>query len=320
MPIISVSDFEKRTSAGLRQGERFAAIVTCLKAYHRTPSSANLKALRTALDRWQGGHNIVGGARDSWKLDRRNQIRGKGHPIEELGNWVDRKLIEPALLALRDAAADVLKAYGDSMDHHYRGSLIGLFLGNPVDSVEPLYCMYYWDADALWQKRLNAIGAPPKTNAFCVPLTSAQKQGPGCATVRIKDDVAPTNRQIEFSSGLDHHDLFHELLHWCTHQTFETYTHGMADKMLGKFIREGLTEYLTRSGLSEWNKGGYIDFFPIWKELFDNGTVTLKDVILPYFHGVGVSAFCASVEPVITANQGYKDGKRAAFRAAFGVV
>jgi len=235
-----------------------------------------------------------------------------GHPIEDLTNSVDRKLVEPALLALRDAASDVLTAYGDMMDHLYRGSMMQMFMGNPMDSVEPMYCFYYWEDTGRWQQRLNAIGAPNKTNAFCMAMNTAQKHPsiPGSALVRIKSDAAPANRQIEFGLNPDHHSLAHELLHWCTHQVFEDYTHGLADKTLGKFIREGLTEWLTRNGLSEWDKGGYIDFFPIWKELIDNGDVTIKDIIMPYFHGVGVSTFCTRVQPLIEQNEGYKTGRK----------
>jgi len=309
MPIMSVKEFEKRTKVGLFRGDRLKAIADRLKGYHADPSVFNLRALKEALDRWQSGHRD--GDRDSWRQDRRNQVPGKGNPIEDLSNWVDRKLVEPGLIALRDAALDIEQAYGDMMDHTYRRNLIEMFLGNPIDSTEPVYCFYYWDDDARWTQRLNTVGAPPKTNAFCMPMHLADKDPTirGSALVRIKADFAPANRQIEFSSkpGI-HHSVAHELLHWCTHETFEDYSHNMADKTLGKFFREGITEWLTRNALDEWDRGGYADFFPIWKDLVDDGNLSLNELILPYFHGVGVQTFCDKVKPSIEANEQYQLG------------
>lgn len=311
MPLMSVKEFEKRTKTRAIRGEKLKAIADRLKDYHRDPSLPNLQALRDALDRWQGRHRLPFGAPDSWKQDRRNQVPDKGHPIEDLSNWVDRKLIEPGLLALRDAASDIEQTYGDKMDHLYRGNLIEMFLGNPVDSVDPVYCVYYWADGAKWQRRLGMVGAPPKTDAFCVKMSLADKHPsmPGSALVHIKADFAPANRQIEFGSNPDHHAVVHELLHWCTHQVFEDYTHAMADKTLGKFIREGITEWLTRNGLKEWGKGGYIDFFPIWKDMVDGDVVSLREIILPYFHGVNVQTFCDKVIPSIQGDQRYKEGR-----------
>jgi len=310
MPIMSVKEFEKRTSVGIKRGERFDNIVACLKEYHRTLSHADLLSLRKALTMWQGHHRLVGAAPDSWKLDRRNQIKGKGHPVEELDNWVSRKLIEPTLLVVKSAATDVLKAYGDSMDHVYRANLIEMFTVNPADSADPLYCFYYSEKSAEWTTRLTSIGAPPKTTAFCVPMETKDRTPNAVGmTVRIKSDSPPMNRQIEFGPNPDHGDLFHEFLHWCTHKQFEDHTkNNIADKTLSKFIREGLTEWLTRRGLNIVNRNGYIDFYPIWKEICDNGVVKLNEIVLAYFHGVNLAGFCQKVTPVIQANDDYKTG------------
>jgi hypothetical protein len=154
---------------------------------------------------------------ETWKFDRRNQVAGQGQPVEELQNWVDRKLQEPALRAITSAAQYIAQGIRQRPGPELPVLLDQDVPGNVLDSSKAPACYYAWEDAGHWSARLKVVNAPPKTDPFCVPMKLIAKQGNNYTLVRIQTDEPPQSRQIEFGPNPRLRDLFHELLHWCCH-------------------------------------------------------------------------------------------------------
>jgi hypothetical protein len=103
-------------------------------------------------------------------------------------------------------------------------------------------------------------------------------------------------------STLDHHTLVHEILHWTTHASFEKYTkdhYGSGTQ--GKLIREGITEWLTRTALGDMDNGSYRDLIPIVKGIAQ--VWNLSQLHAAYFRGEKNSAFCDSYVIAVEKNK-----------------
>jgi hypothetical protein len=328
MPFMSVTEFEKRTSILFTtRGDKLKAIAQKLQAYNQASTIDNLDELRQALNRWKTAHNPTGTA-DGWKQDRRNTVKDQKSPIEELDAAVTRQYREEARLALAAAVRTLDSAYATDMKPEYREALIDTFHNTFPSNTLPLTC-YVWyrpnlqNGQRMWSAYLKEAGATDvqgKTDGLTVPLDGSDLATANAwlDTNRKPADLAvvgryvtagnqaPRNRVIS-TSDLEAHTLVHEMLHWVTHHDFREYTYtAIKDAQLAKFIREGLTEWLTRKGMNEWNKGGYGDLVPHWQNIMSSNALSFADVKVAFFQGRDVSGFCKEVERVVAANKGYQ--------------
>jgi hypothetical protein len=328
MPFMSVNEFERRTSVLLAvRGDRLKDIARKLNAYNLAPTVDNLDDLRKALKNWKMAHNAPSNP-DAWKTDRRNTGKGQGNPIEELDGEVNRQYREEARTALAEAVRALDRTYGAALDPAYRKDMLATLHNTVPHAPRPLDCFVWFRSTvplgrSLWENLLKAVGATDdqgKTDGLTVPRDAGQAAGlnakldannvtADCAVVgryATRGDDAPGNRVISVST-LSRHTVVHELLHWVTHETFRKFTYDdIKDAMLGKFIREGLTEWLTRSGLNEWDKGGYVDLVPVWQDIMASNAVSVADLTAAFFRGKDVKGVCVELGKVTAKNTLYQ--------------
>lgn len=313
---MSVKEFEDRTSVTMaKRGPSLSRISDKLKAYIKTPGDAQLKELWYALDGWQSHHLADPKDHESWSADRRN----KKSAITDLTNWVKRKMNEDAILAFKRAATLINQIYGPSMDDQYHQHFVDIFVNSEVDSTEPFTSIIHWKNQNHWNNRLAQVGCTESqgtTNGFTTAwdgptIASATKQL--CAG--IKGLTAPLDRIVEVFD-LNHHSICHELLHWVTHESFKKHFASMADGDLRKYINEGLTEWLTRKALNEWDTGGYVDFIPLWKRMATDNTVVYYSALSnAYFKGKNLDELQTKIEAYTKTDKDYQDAKKAAMIA-----
>lgn len=308
---MSVKEFESRTSLMALRGAKLNLISLRLKEYIQDPSDQTLQNLWLALDNWQKAHSPAGSP-DGWMQDRRNA----GGAIADLTNWVKRKTNADAIIAFRRAAIDIHDAYGNMMDETYRKPLVDIFINSEVDSVQPFTSLIHYRNQQHWQDRLIAKGWKPsqgKTDG----LTSAWTAGDIAFTSRkmfaaIPGQTPPLNRIVEVPV-LNHHTISHELLHWVTHESFKAFFSNSFSPYLRPFIMEGLTEFLTRKALNEWDQGGYVDLVPLWvKMMSSNKAVHIADIEKAYFRGSELEAFQRKIRTYTSQDPDYQKAQGAA--------
>lgn len=335
---MSVNDFKTRSHIALTgRGDKLTAIADKLQQYNVSPTIGHLDELRVALDSWKMAHSKNG--LDSWKLDRRNVVKGKNNPVEELDEAVMGQYREEARLALAKAARSLDTAFGTDMDRTYHTQLVDTFINTSATSAQPLKCFVWFRtgshklADNFWQVRLKqagAVDAQGPTNGLTESQSTSNvnawnnwldtnhaKKGFAVVGRYTTAGAAPPKDRIIETSTLELHTVAHEMLHWATHETFADHTKtAIRDATLGKFIREGITEWLTRRGLNQWNQGGYTDMVPIWNEIMNSNAVSFNDLSEAYFRGKDVKDFCDEIANITKTNTTYQTAKTLAQQKA----
>jgi hypothetical protein len=339
MAFMSQKDFEKRTSVTFAsRGDRLKAIGTALNAYNHAPTLDNLETLREALERWKAGHG-------NWRQDRRNTVKPNDRPIEELDNAIKTQFQEEARQALASAAKSLDHAYGPSMHAAYSRSMADTFI-NPKCSAltnppPPLKCFIWYrennqKAKTMFDRVLQSAGYDAARQGATDGLTlsySAEMVNQQNAwldqSLSTETRITVIGRTVTAGGGppedriiqtntLDHHTLSHEMLHWVTHADFADYAHTkITDQNMGKVIREGITEWLTRRALNAWNNGGYRDLVPVVVEVMNSGPITLDKLAEAYFRGKTVAEFCTAFAKAVNNTASYRTLQQEALKAMF---
>lgn len=323
MPLISAPELRRRTHITISsRGQRMEDLITALALYHTSPTLVHLEDLWAKFDLWKFGH-------PNWKQDRRNLVPGMNRPLEELDTELRSLFRETARAALNQAVRAIIHVYGAKLDPVYHKALLDTFVNNTNSATLP--CFVWFRKSNLWQTRLVGSGWKPAqgvTNGLTVAEKPADilnynawiKQQNFATNLELVGEYqpsgtsAPGDRFIQVNT-LDHHTLTHEMLHWCTHATFENISHTQYQGHIGTLIREGITEWLTREALQQPNTGGYTDLVPITENVVTR--IKLDSLFDAYFKGLQVKAFCDGFKSEANKNADFKAAEKRMLLAAF---
>jgi hypothetical protein len=315
MPLMSAVELRRRTHITLSsRGDHMEDIIAALALYHHGPTLQNLEALWKAFSVWKAIHN-------NWKQDRRNLVAGMNRPLEELDTALRQIFVDLARASLASAARTIGRAFGDQMDPVYRQAMIDTFINPPAIPASDPKCFVWFRNSNAWSVRLQSVGwqdTQGATTGFTMVEEAddvRQYNNHYAAPAQVEKLVLvgsyisggvtpPGNRMIQVST-LDHHTLVHEMLHWTTHASFEKYAKAQYGKgNQGKLIREGITEWLTRTALGDMDNGTYRDLIPIVKGIAQRWN--LSQVHAAYFRGEKNSAFCDGYVAAVEKNPLYQ--------------
>jgi hypothetical protein len=211
-----------------------------------------------------------------------------------------------AVTELTDAATRVRSFYAGHLDSSYAGALTTTFIA----PLRPTCFRWHKCArtDAAWTDRITKdlprygyrTGGKTGTTegAFTIPWVNPDPD------VDLAGSKPPYNRCIEFPQP-NKDSLIHEVLHWCTHEAFDTALHGMADANERALVKEGTTEWLKRELTGQPDQGDYADLMAEYRKAILK--VDPGDVKRAYFRGAGVDAVIAELLSDYRAEQKRKD-------------
>ncbi len=112
-------------------------------------------------------------------------------------------------------------------------------------------------------------------------------------------DLAPANRVIFLKESWAEPTIFHELLHWCTHEDYELEAKEYTDDDQNNAIIEGVTEYLSRIGHP--GRTNFPDQLSQVEAALKAPALTERALQDAYFRGAGVTGvakiIAASAKP-----------------------
>jgi hypothetical protein len=217
-------------------------------------------------------------------------------------NVYSKKVNRPAITAFRDAADQVLRKYGNSMEGCYGAALRAVFIQGNVNAPDYLFCMRWHKTELAWMQRVNEIGRKfgntgGKTGATESALTMSWGTIKEPA-VDIVNKHAPFNRVIEIRDPNEIGTLIHEILHWVTHKSYQDAV-NLLDGNERRFVHEGATEWLKRNLTGNWANGGYGDVFESFDDfVVKSGAVVPNDIQRAYFSGTNVTTVITALRQV----------------------
>ena len=284
-----------------------------LLAFNKSGLKSDLIALEQSLNAWKQ-------TKDDWTESVRNESQSSARkdayvkPVNALTDWIAkrRRMFESdkseAIPALQRAARVVMEKYGPLLEEAYRGALNENF----VAQAEHVYCFKRYESDGDWTRHVQETRAGQDHDLQegdivngVTPTIFPRVERVGGQYVWAAENLkgaappAPYNRRIEFRE-IRHHTLVHEMLHWCCHEQFRL---GSSRSALGEhfeYVLEGLTEWLTRNALDEWESGGYERIMGAVRAAVEAGHPHPATMIAAYFRGEQVTSMARDMIEYIT--------------------
>lgn len=207
--------------------------------------------------------------------------------IDAAFDFVMRFLEGPIFQAFEQEADRLLRHFAGTMTDVYARKLQETFIGrNPLQGSEHFKVVKSDRFARQFQLRGGASIQFPISGVAA--FTGRPPNDP--------KDQAPANRVIYLKESWTEPTIFHELLHWCTHEDYELEAKTYKDDDQNNAIIEGVTEYFSRAGHP--GRTNFPDQLSQVEAALKGPALTERALQGAYFRGAGV----AGVAKIVAAS------------------
>jgi hypothetical protein len=290
-----------------------------IKECEQNPTLKTVGRVRKRVDAWVDSQDMV-------LIKRMTDWERIQEAISAVVKWYQSKVQDQEALAyskavvgLESAARIILNKFPMIPDW-LQSALTRTFI--KPGSNAPAHCFKCYGDKFEWKERLQTLGQPDAdfknlADGLCVEWTS---DNTACST-KHEIWIAPYSRAIEIpasviltTSGIDPSKgtLLHEMLHWITHPDYKDHVereYGNNDwQGPYKFLKEGITEWLKRYAVDDWETGGYQDIFPFAESILKDDVHLVKRMMNAYFAGQDVDQVTRKLSSEFVGEPGARPG------------
>jgi hypothetical protein len=257
--------------------------------YQRERQKEKLETVKQTLTNWGNSDAFAQMAASSARKQVIEPV------LQEFAYWLKTEFRRLERFEYRDVlstfslAAQCLLNKFPMMPGLYRGALQETFLA-PGSGSEPLYCIKWYQNQGEWEARVKQMGdtsnAASSSNAF----TITWPEGNHLRATKHKQWSEPFNRAVEFVK-VDQGTFTHELLHWCTHESFKNYIEDNYARRSDdyNFLKEALTEWLKRYATGDPGSGGYPWEYREAVQVAEHANISELELAEAYLGGIDVA-------------------------------